>query len=424
MSPYVKAVIDRIRDKNLRKSVQEELESHVLEKTEYYTEQGFPEEEAARKANDDMGSDPYSVGCDLENVHMNDAGILFNKITSVYAVASGGLLLPLIVFFGFALRRLGTGIVDYSPLFAIILPVSFFSLFLGIKTNRTLFCVSAAIDFSFPALLGMHTFLVLDPLEFFSGNAKNYHEFIRANKAFPQTWVLITADILIVLFVLLSLAAAFLAYRYNRQRFSGKMLKIKKGIKAAGAVFAAYTVFAAVIAFVNIGYTEKNFSSTVEWEFLTADTKEEAQRLIALYEDNTSHKDAGGDIFFEASPFSDTDGFDLYYAIYSRTLDPEKSFLHGKSGSAQEEKAAFDPFIYTLRYSLFLPVYPDSGYLVVIPRVERSIGKSLYNVRSTGLLWSTKEAVIVPLPLNEPYELDFSREGFACTLVLEAAETE
>ena len=65
---YLQAVAGRIKDKTARRQILEELESHLLDKIDYYTEIGYSPEEAEKRAVEEMG-DPDDTALPLSTMH-------------------------------------------------------------------------------------------------------------------------------------------------------------------------------------------------------------------------------------------------------------------------------------------------------------------------------------------------------------------
>lgn len=65
---YLQAVAGRINDKTARRQITEELESHLLDKIDYYTEIGYSPEEAEKRAVEEMG-DPDDTALPLSTLH-------------------------------------------------------------------------------------------------------------------------------------------------------------------------------------------------------------------------------------------------------------------------------------------------------------------------------------------------------------------
>ncbi|MGN1113308.1 MAG: permease prefix domain 1-containing protein, partial [Acutalibacteraceae bacterium] len=65
---FLNRVSELIRDKGAGKLISAELESHLLDKIDYYTEIGYTREEAVKKATEDMG-DPDDTAVPLNSLH-------------------------------------------------------------------------------------------------------------------------------------------------------------------------------------------------------------------------------------------------------------------------------------------------------------------------------------------------------------------
>ena len=83
---FLKRVSELIEDKTARKQINTELESHLLDKIDYYTEIGYTHEEAAKKATEEMGN-PDDTAVPLNS--MNKKGIqrnIWSIVTAVFAI--------------------------------------------------------------------------------------------------------------------------------------------------------------------------------------------------------------------------------------------------------------------------------------------------------------------------------------------------
>lgn len=65
---YISEVCGTIKDKNAKEQIRAELESHLSEKIDYYVEIGYTEDEAERKATEDMGS-AEDISVTLNSLH-------------------------------------------------------------------------------------------------------------------------------------------------------------------------------------------------------------------------------------------------------------------------------------------------------------------------------------------------------------------
>ena len=76
-----------IENKTARQSINAELESHILDKADYYEEIGYSKEAAIQKATEEMGS-PDDTAVPLNALHKNGKSKnLWSIITAVFAVA-------------------------------------------------------------------------------------------------------------------------------------------------------------------------------------------------------------------------------------------------------------------------------------------------------------------------------------------------
>ena len=65
---FITDVVGMIKNKSAKKLIQAELESHILDKSDYYKEIGYSEEEAIQKATEEMG-DAEETAFPLNNLH-------------------------------------------------------------------------------------------------------------------------------------------------------------------------------------------------------------------------------------------------------------------------------------------------------------------------------------------------------------------
>lgn len=67
---FIEQVTAQIKNKKARAQIEQELESHILDKIDYYVEIGYPYEEAERRATEEMGS-PEDTAIPLNALHKN-----------------------------------------------------------------------------------------------------------------------------------------------------------------------------------------------------------------------------------------------------------------------------------------------------------------------------------------------------------------
>ena len=84
---FLDRVSDLIKNKTARQSITAELESHILDKADYYEEIGYSKEVAMRKATEEMGN-PDDTAVPLNALHKKGVvkGV-WSIITAVFSVA-------------------------------------------------------------------------------------------------------------------------------------------------------------------------------------------------------------------------------------------------------------------------------------------------------------------------------------------------
>ena len=68
---FIDKVSEQISDKHSRKLITSELESHLLDKIDYYVDIGYSKEEAEKRANEEMGN-PDDTAVPLNALHNNN----------------------------------------------------------------------------------------------------------------------------------------------------------------------------------------------------------------------------------------------------------------------------------------------------------------------------------------------------------------
>ena len=93
MKNYIPVVLGKINNKNHRKLISKELQTHIDDRVEYYIGAGYDEETARTKANDDMGEDAETVGQQLNFIHQN-----YSFLNIVFVIVNTVLFFFVLVF--------------------------------------------------------------------------------------------------------------------------------------------------------------------------------------------------------------------------------------------------------------------------------------------------------------------------------------
>lgn len=85
INEYLDAVEQRIKNKRIKKHIRAELEGHIYDKIEYYSELGYSEEEAEKRAVNDMG-EPDDAALPLRALHSKTKATVLMIVTIVYVL--------------------------------------------------------------------------------------------------------------------------------------------------------------------------------------------------------------------------------------------------------------------------------------------------------------------------------------------------
>ena len=83
---FIEKVAEQISDKHSRKLITTELESHLLDKIDYYVDIGYSKEEAEKRATEEMGN-PDDTAVPLNALHQNKYRGVFTFICLVAVIA-------------------------------------------------------------------------------------------------------------------------------------------------------------------------------------------------------------------------------------------------------------------------------------------------------------------------------------------------
>lgn len=82
---FIEQVTAQIKNKKARAQIEQELESHILDKIDYYVEIGYPYEEAERRATEEMGS-PEDTALPLNALHKNGDGFFLTVAGGFFVI--------------------------------------------------------------------------------------------------------------------------------------------------------------------------------------------------------------------------------------------------------------------------------------------------------------------------------------------------
>ena len=83
---FIDKVSKQIKDKHYRKLITAELESHLLDKIDYYVDIGYSREDAEKRTTEEMGN-PDDTAVPLNELHQNKYRGVFAFICLVVVIA-------------------------------------------------------------------------------------------------------------------------------------------------------------------------------------------------------------------------------------------------------------------------------------------------------------------------------------------------
>ena len=266
---YVQSVLDKIENKNARAEIGEELESHLLDKRDYYMELGYTEEEATRRAEEEMG-DPDDCAVALNGLHRNRGKTPLRIAALIFLLAflAAALFTPNIFSYGSeyllgVFHRIGVDLLSTGFIagFAAILITAQRKkdkiTVTGVLVCLAAYFVISLINIGTQSLFGLFQPSIFGAFTLFTKGFGGYADRVFAYQYTPWedkgVFVIGAAVIFAVLF--LWAAALFLSIHFQERLRSVKPLhKALKGVQAAFGVLlcanlilmAAGTVTAAV----------------------------------------------------------------------------------------------------------------------------------------------------------------------------------
>ncbi len=145
---YLQAVAGRIKDKTARRQITEELESHLLDKIDYYTEIGYAPEEAEKRAVEEMG-DPDDTALPLRELHSKRKLPLL-VVSLVFLVGMGvfSIIVPLDLLYRIAMQTHELW-ADWTSLGILTVTVALLILGAKYKSKAATLLTMAAISMPF-----------------------------------------------------------------------------------------------------------------------------------------------------------------------------------------------------------------------------------------------------------------------------------
>ncbi|MBQ3537264.1 MAG: hypothetical protein IJA39_01680 [Clostridia bacterium] len=394
MSDYIDRVRKRIHNKRLKEEISSELSTHIDEKIKDYTDMGCSPEEAARRAEADMGDEPERVAGLLESIH---------------AYSRWG-------------RILGDVIAGLIMLAAVIAEICYFIIFLlgPNELNGTVFCgccyslyiilllISLKKKYCvFPFMVSLFTLTALPFswninfvttfFEAVTGGLPGYYSDVVNKEVYPGILSIVLFAVYMTVVLSSGISVSVFSFSYMRNRLTAKGLRAKRTVKRILTVLLIATVISTSLM-IPVFFTEPDY----KYEFfeglalIPIESEDEAREIIERHVNDYRHKEITEEecyyidtryTLFDTIPecFGYVNGEMIYYSPWDlRTRNREH----------------IDLFTDAVIYKSTLDIETENGYLLCIPLIGYLIEEQ--PSEDIDKYYSAEDAFMIPLPLEKP----------------------
>ena len=290
---FITDVAGMIKNKSAKKLIQAELESHILDKADYYKEIGYSEEEAIQKATEEMG-DAEETAVPLNNLHnrkwYKTPANYITMIIFVLFFVCGNLFSSQLYDFSY----LSLSFPNFTPHYILLDFIStvFFAFYIIVlhyarKNNNFLIPVLAVISLFFDFGYELGTVTLFEPMVYsviiistqgFTGYVDNIFNYSYA----PEYYDFLYERLISAVIFLITIYAVLVFIHIFKKRYTVLRLKSKK-----------YKTFETVIAIlIAVNLAVMSICTTVAYVNIDEKIKESNQSradmidLMLYFEDN------------------------------------------------------------------------------------------------------------------------------------------
>lgn len=396
MSDYIDRVRKNIRNKRLKEEISSELSTHIDEKIKDYTDMGCSPEEAARRAEADMGDEPERVAGLLESIH---------------AYSRWG-------------RILGDVIAGLIMLAAVIAEICYFIIFLlgANELNGTVFCgccyslyiilllISLKKKYCvFPFMVSLFTLTALPFswninfvttfFEAVTGGLPGYYSDVVNKEVYPGILSIVLFAVYMTVVLSSGISVSVFSFSYMRNRLTAKGLRAKRTVKRILTALLIATVISTSLM-IPVFFTEPDY----KYEFfeglalIPIESEDEAREIIERHVNDYRHIESTEEECYYIA---------FYYDLFYTALEAEK-YLNGEICEKdktdwlenEETKEYIDFLTSSVLYKSTLDIETENGYLLCIPLIGYLIEEQ--PSEDIDKYYSAEDAFIIPLPLEKP----------------------
>ncbi len=257
---YIQKLLKQIKNKNAKIAIEEEIYSHILDKTDYYIDIGYTPEEAIQKANEDMGD-------------ADDSAVPLNVLHSQkwYKRTQNWLVIGLMLIQSFVLLYIyqnmhykndinfGLHLITFDFISLLFLGINFFIIHIGRKQKNKTILFSAAIELAYQLFFNPYQPLFYGIEKTIFSSYNSYVDSIFEHSAIPLESAenLFTCSLILISILLtycgLSLLGIFAQERAYTQKHFWKPYKIFEAVVSVFIICnLAFISFSTYYAYSNI----------------------------------------------------------------------------------------------------------------------------------------------------------------------------
>ena len=395
MSDYIDRVRKRIHNKRLREEISSELSSHIDEKIKDYMDMGCSPEEAARRAEADMGDEPERVAGLLESIHAYSrwGRILGDVIAGLIMLAA---VIAEICYF--LIFLLGPNELNGTVFCGCCYSLYIILILISLKKKYCVFPFMVSLFTLTTLPFALHINFVTTFFEAVTGGLSDYYSNVVSKEVYPGVFSIVCYAVYMAVILFSGISVSVFSFLYMRNCLTAKGLRAKRTVKRILTALLIFTVISTSLM-IPVFFTEPDY----KYEFfeglalIPIENEEDAEEVIERHVKDYRHIENTAEksyyVHFDYDLFSETLVAEEY--VNGEIYEPEIY----RDLKSEEVKINTDLFTEYDLYKCKLDIEAQNGYLLVIPL----IGYLMEEQPSEDIdaYYSAEDAFIIPLPLEK-----------------------
>lgn len=394
MSDYTERVRKNIHNKRLKEEISSELSSHIEEKIKDYTDMGCSHEEAARRAEADMGDEPERVAGLLESIHAYSrwGRILRDVIAGIIMLAAVIAEICYFIIFMLGPHELnGTVFCGCCYCLYIIL------LLISLKKKYCVFPFMVSL-FTLTALpFSWNINFVTTFFEAVTGGLPGYYSDVVSKEVYPGIFSIVIFAVYMTVILFSGISVSAFSFLYMRNRLTAKGLRAKRTVKRILTAFLIFTCFSTSLM-IPVFFTEPDYKHEFfeGLALIPIESEDEAREIIERHVKDYSHIEST-----EEKCCYITTRYNLFDTLLQYTAYINGEVCQGEGWlENRRTREKIDLFTQAVLYESNLDIEAENGYLLCIPLIGYLIEEQPSD--DIDAYYSAEDAFIIPLPLEKP----------------------